>query len=68
MEEIIEVICYSESPFTPQFNIGDKAATGEQKENRIFPQKRICNIKWWGEKGMRSGSVFLDFDYFLHLL
>ena len=67
MEEIIEVICNSESPFNPQFNIGDKAATGEQKENRIFPQKRICNIKWWGEKGMRSGSVLFYFDYFLHL-
>ena len=68
MDEILEVICDSVPPSTPQFNIGDKAATGEQKENRNFPQKRICNIKWWGEKGMRSGSVFLDFDYFFHLL
>ena len=68
MEEIIEVICDSESPSTPQFNIADTAATGEQKENRNFPQKRACNIKWWGDKGMRARSVFLDFDYFLHLL
>ena len=59
MEEIIEVICDSESPSTPWFNIADTEATGEQKENRIFPQKRICNINGGVKRGCAQEVCFL---------
>ena len=63
MEEIIKVI--GNSPLPP-LNLTLEAKQ-PQESKRNFPQKRISNIKWWGEEGMRSGSVLIYFDYFLHL-